>query len=95
MSADNWGVCPRCKVRIAQEKEAKHVAAAKAYGKVSPDEWRQMLKDAEVEPREEATLREDYEIRTSASGAFYVSYSCRCETCGFRHKFKHEEQLPL
>lgn len=39
------------------------------------------------------TLREDYELGTVPDGEFYVIYRCHCKVCGFKHEFKHSQQL--
>lgn len=95
MSADNWGICPRCKARAIKAREAKQLAAGAAYGKVPSADYLKMLADVEVPLEHEETLREDYDVRTGEDGEFCVSYGCSCEECGFKHSFKHAELLPV
>lgn len=93
MGADNWAVCPKCK-RVAEaskEKERKH--AQKSYGKVTPEEWRELVRIAELPLEMPTALREDYELGTNEDGLFYVIYRCSCQDCDFRHEFKHESQV--
>lgn len=76
------------------ERAAK-LAAGGAYGKVSAEEYLEMLRAVE-EPKElKATFAEYYEIDMSDKGEFIVSYSGICRECKFAHKFKHEEQVKL
>lgn len=95
MSADNWRTCPQCLAQSTAAANAAFRKAADAYGKVSAADW-EALRDAarELDKAEQKdTLREDYELGTTPSGEFYVSYSCACTECGFSHKFSHREQL--
>ena len=85
MSADNWGICPKCK-----ETAEKNIASA--YGKVSEEEYLATLnKRKEVE--NETTLREDYEVGVDIDGEFSVSYSCHCSKCGFKFEYKYSQEL--
>jgi hypothetical protein len=93
MSADNWGTCPKCKEKN-DEANAKRISdAEEQYGKIPSDEYRELIKCAEKPIKLEETLREDYEMATDSDGLFWVNYSCRCDECGFEHKFHHSEQL--
>jgi hypothetical protein len=93
MSANNWAICPRCKIDF-DKKRAELVASLKAsYGKVPADEYL-LLKEAtdeECKNEQEQTLREDWGIGTDPDGQFGVSYSAKCE-CGFAFHYEHEEQ---
>ncbi len=87
MSADNWGICPRCKVEALKEQEARQQAAADAYGKVSSTEYGELVAKA-LEPMQlEETLREDYELGLGEDGEFYVSYRGACDKCALEHSF--------
>jgi len=93
MSADNWGICPKCK-RNAEEKQCKlKLKAGKAYGSVTPEEYLELLREADKPLELTETLREDYEMGTDDAGQFYVYYTCSCHVCKFKHEFKHAEQL--
>lgn len=95
MSANNWTGCPKCVAKF-EEAKAKALRDAEAsYGKVSPDEYRRLIAQAEAGKREEPedTMREDYEIGMEASGHFSVGYSASCTACGFRFRFKHERNV--
>lgn len=95
MSADNWAVCPLCKKRAIEAREAKQVAAGKAYGSVPSAEYLAMLKAIEAPLVFKETFREDYEISVGEDGEFFVSYRGGCTECSFSHAFKHTAQLAL
>ena len=95
MSADNWGVCPRCSVELEKQRLARVKAADDAYGKVESLEYLNLLEQANEEILPEYILREDYEIWTDENGKFFVSYKCRCDKCGFSHVFRYDEQLKV
>lgn len=84
MSADNWGICPRCFVAMQNKKIS-------AYGKITQKEYLKLLEVEEKIMR--CTLREDYEVWTNRHGKFYLSYSCSCSECGFSYEHKYDEQL--
>ena len=86
MSADNWGICPKC-------IKAKNKRIEEAYGKVSRKEYERMLSEINKNDIGLRTLREDYEIYTDGDGIFSIRYSCRCSDCGFYHTFKHAEAV--
>lgn len=79
MSADNWGVCPQCKVKANQ-------AVVSSYGKVSEEEYIALI-NKRVRANEKQTLREDYEIGTDKDGIFEINYGCSCSTCGFNYEY--------
>lgn len=93
MSADNWETCPKCKEKNDKSNAKRISVAEKKYGKIPSDKYRALIKEAEKPIKLENTLREDYEMATDCDGLFYVSYSCRCDECGFQHKFRFSEQL--
>lgn len=92
MSADNWGVCPRCK-REAEERYSERVEAAReSYARVPLHEFERRQAEA-AEPAEDIgeTLREDYEFYIDEVGGwFHVRYKAECDRCGFTHKFSHD-----
>lgn len=93
MSADSWRVCPRCKAK-RDEVENK---AAKAYGKVSEQEYKELLRSEEAEVLKEMpeVFREDYEIYMTDDGTFNVSYHGECQECQFKHTFTHRQRVEL
>ncbi len=94
MSADNWAICPQCKVDHFLEIINKNKAVADLYGKVPIEEWL-VAKSNSSMPDLTQTLREDYELFTNEDGWFFVYYQASCKVCGFKHSFKHEEQLEM
>lgn len=95
MSADNWTICPKCNVNLTKTSERAKLEAGEAYGKVSPEEYLNMLKQANLEPNIEPTLREDYGLHLDEDGEFTISYTCSCRICGFDFEYKHTEKVPL
>ncbi len=92
MGADNWGTCPKCADNNRNIWERWKREAAEAYGKVSPEEYEQKRKAAEIGPDwDKETFREDYEIGLYKDGKFRVSYGGGCNVCGFNHEYKFEE----
>ncbi len=88
MSADNWGICPKC--------AKKFELAASPYGKIPEDEYLDWVEEHEDDPLEpESTLREDYELGIDEGGKFYVIYRGQCQEkgCGFLFEYRHEEQI--
>jgi|SRR6185312_970893 len=93
MSANNWALCPQCLRTNDVNWEKYQEKVRDSYGKIPPDEYLKMVN--KTKPIMDETLQEDYTIQTSSDGEFYVSYSCRCNECGFSYNFKHEEQLVI
>lgn len=65
---------------------------SKAYGKVSQEEYAQLLQErpADKKPRldEDRDLREDYELGVvDGDGEFFVAYRCECQACGYNFRF--------
>lgn len=95
MSADNWTECPRCLQEEVKKKDELMAQADSAYGTIPKAEYLELLKKSGEPLKAEQTLREDYEFWTNPDGEFKASYRCHCDRCGFKHTFKHEEQLKL
>lgn len=95
MSADNWGVCPRCKKNFRGVKVDKKRETEAAYGKVSASEYLAMVAELANTPNDEIeeTLREDYEIYTDEDGLFVVEYNGECSVCDYHVVFKHREKF--
>lgn len=91
MSADNWAACPKCVESVISKTNEDKLAAGRAYGKVSPEEYLELLSAASSVTAMEETLREDYELGTDKFGLFTVSYGCSCSKCGFEFTYKHNE----
>jgi len=95
MSATNWRKCPKCTKLAAKKKLDLSLKLARAYGKVSEDEYLELLTEQQtpVEPTGR-TLREDYELGIW-NDVFEVSYSAYCSECGFTKKFETKEPLNI
>lgn len=94
MSADRYSQCPKCVKGFVAEKEEKHRKSAEAYGKVTPGEWKKLVKEAESLDEPEETFRENWWLGMSPLGEFSIEYYGECTECGFSFSFKHEE-IPL
>ena len=94
MSADHWGDCPKCKHIHNQYMEGLRRRVSEAYGKVTADEYMNLLEELNNPKLPPAlTLREDYNIGTDIDGFFGVNYSCHCDVCGFKFSFKQGEGI--
>lgn len=94
MSADNWGICPRCKQAKEKEQELAQFRADQAYGTVSQDEYIALLEVAQQDPEAmKYELREDYELWIDTDeGTFNVFYKACCHTCNFSFSYEHKEK---
>jgi len=95
MSASNWGVCPKCQATAEAIQESRRKKAEKAYGKVTADEYAQLVADANHKIDTASSLREDYQIGITDDGEFFVIYRGDCQRCDFHHEFKHEKKLSI
>jgi ribosome-binding protein aMBF1 (putative translation factor) len=95
MSANNWRVCPKCKATRGAELAAESEELAKQYGKIKLAEFNRLTNELHDKYKDdlEESLREDYGLRITEDGTFYVSYRGHCGTCGFTHTFKHEDKV--
>lgn len=98
MSADNWGVCPRCLDRAKERLAVLTKAAEDAYGTADRDTYEQLAEVAkaaadEFSEDEIATFREDYEVWGACAdgpirgGAVHVDYTGECSVCGLKTAF--------
>lgn len=96
MSADNWAVCPKCKLVVESILEDKKVELAEQYGKIPAREYLNKVhalnNDIACLKSPDTTLREEYEIGIRDS-LFEISYSAVCTVCGFNKNFTHKEVL--
>jgi hypothetical protein len=92
MSADNWGICPRCKAKEDKRQDALAKRVIEAYGTLPQSEYMQLLREAEApQPDMKRTLREDYELGTDEDGEFSVTYRCGCTTCNYSFKYEYSQ----
>jgi hypothetical protein len=95
MSADNWGVCPVCRLSAEAADKKRLLDIGATYGKVSAEEYLRIVSESNPIPVPEPTFREDYSIGMDDEGTFSVSYSGFCGVCGAAHKYEHTEAVKL
>ncbi len=98
MSADNWSQCPRCRIRVWDEKKAALEAVQATYGKIPADDFVADLERAKgMNTDLDNSVREDYEIFIDEHGRFVVSYSAGCRNggCGYSFEYNHQEQTQV
>ena len=96
MSADAWRICPKCGGNQRQKLVDEQKRVAELYGKVPAVQWLEKYQSAlsaAATSVNEETLREDYEVFMGDDGTFHVFYACRCDVCGFAHRFEHEKKI--
>jgi len=96
MSANNYGICPRCFSRKKKAIEDGRHEIERLYGTIPQEEWSALNKRIRYLKSETKTrdLDERWEIGTEGEQdppVFCVSYGCRCEVCGFEFSFQHRE----
>ena len=94
MSASNWAQCPKCKKLAEDKRSALKRKLETAYGQVLEQEYHRLLEEYEKKIELEDTLREDYAIGIW-DDMFQVSYSGRCERCGFKKEFKAQSLIKI
>jgi hypothetical protein len=97
MSADNWAVCPRCKIKRDSEIQAEMNRVAASYGNVPVEEFdaaRSLLAD-KINTIPDRTFREDYEFYGVEDGTLHISYSGNCGVCGLTFTHQSEHPLPV
>ncbi len=95
MSADNWDKCPNCKAIADKVSAGLKEKAAKCYGRIPAEDYLELMHKADNPTQLEDTLREDYEVGVNNDGLFEVSYSCRCDKCGFAYSFKESKKVQV
>ena len=92
MSARQYSECPKCEKLEAQRQQEAKAAADKAYGKVKPDRYGQLV--LEALPRKlDDTLAEYFELGIEPGDVFKMHYSCGCQVCGF--EFRADWECPV
>lgn len=94
MIADNYRKCPCCLAKETARVNAAVAKVAASYGVVSAADYDDLKAACQRRVTPE-NLAEYYELGVDRDGKFFVSYSCCCRECGFKHTFKHEEQTSL
>src|SRR5688572_5583480 len=97
MSADNWGICPKCKLRHEARLASNAEILAEQYGKVDLQAYKLLEEKFNAVPEEydEYELREDYEFVMFDDGDFLATYSAHCknDACDFKFSFDHRETV--
>lgn len=95
MSADRWITCPKCANAKEQKRQADLVQMKAEYGKMSVKDFLNTFSDnwSEYEKLGE-DMREDFEVGMDADSVVRVTYSCRCDKCGYKFNFAHEQPVP-
>ncbi len=94
MSADNWDICPKCKIKHQNDAAKAKQKAMDSYGKVTAEQWLKLQEKAKAETKLEATLSEYYELGIHEC-KFFVSYGASCRECGFEFTYKHEQDVKI
>lgn len=99
MSADNWAVCPRCKLNEMNAVKALDYRVENEYGKISIDDFLVLRNEAqqrrEALPKQESSFREDYEIYGAEEGTIQVEYRGSCKYCGLVTKFTYSQKMDV
>lgn len=90
MSADNWDVCPRCKMQTEMKRETLEQRLATGYGNLPEEEYLALRKQLSQPIEPAYTLREDYKIGIDENGLFSVVYSGVCAVCKFEYTHRYE-----
>ena len=83
MSADNWGVCPRCWKKAQTEYASLVASLDSAYGTVPLAVFDDMRKQVQngLDEEDFLTFREDYEFYVRDE-LLHIRYSGWCQKCG-------------
>lgn len=93
MSADAWGLCPKCQERQVEERRRALAAADEAYGTLPSDEWMALNEAATKDADLEETLRQNYE-QGIHEGEYFVAFGAACTECDFSFEFHHTQPFP-
>ena len=98
MSADNWGMCPRCFIKAKAVKEKEKAELDSIYGKVTSERYLRALSAFDKKYPDslvliDGTFREDYEIGIDRDGEFYINYRAKCSICNFSFEYKFQQHV--
>ena len=98
MSADNWGICPKCAKKLDRDFGELEKQIEQSYGKVPQNENLSLVEkldamQTETEDLIGRKLREDYEAWMDCDGIFHVSYGCACYECDFYFEYAYTEKV--
>jgi len=92
MSADNYSKCPKCRADMIKNKKDLIERASEGYGKISADEYNDLLTEGSKPIDLTETLREDYEFYLQ-DDILGISYSCSCSVCKFHFEYKQDVKV--
>jgi len=95
MSADNWAICPQCKLNDDKAYEKSVLDVGKAYGTVTPEEFLEMVENTKKRQELPTSFREDYDIGIDEEGFFIVNYRGHCTECECSYEHKFEQRVPM
>ena len=89
-----WRTCPKCKKTLTKKRADEIKSLRESYGKISIDLYNEelMALSNKKEIISDETLQEDYRQYMNEDGLLAISYSCFCETCGFKYHFDKKIQ---
>ncbi len=92
MGADNYSKCPKCEAEMIKNKKDLIERANKGYGKISADEYNNLLTKGSEPIELKKTLREDYEFHLQGDN-LNISYSCSCSVCKFHFEYSQDVKI--
>jgi hypothetical protein len=87
MSADNWRICPKCKIKHEENIAANQRRVSESYGKIPSDKYMDAVREIQNPKPLEQTLREDYEQGIDEDGEYSCLYRAGCTVCNFSFTF--------
>lgn len=97
MGADNYTICPKCKLQHEEEIKNKHAELYTGRDKMTLDEFRVAF-DSIVELQRkdlENSFREDYEIGVFDGELFEINYRGSCNICKFKFDYKYNQPIEV
>ena len=94
MGAENWALCPKCKILEDEIRQALIKNIKDGYGVMRESEYLSLVERSKAPIVLKETLREDYEIGIW-KGSFWVKYEAYCDKCGFEKVFKTNEAIEI
>lgn len=93
MSADNWGICPKCKKNQDAVMDRNIEKVVEAYGKIPEEAYLTMKIELLAVKKTEDTLRENYELGVNEDGKFIVNYRASCSVCHFKFSYRFSKDV--
>lgn len=93
--SESWTQCPRCWAELADKCIKLKQKVENEYGKISKEEYMELVEESRTAIRATHSLEENYEIGMEKDGEFSIGYKCTCVSCGFLFTFEHTVQAKL